>query len=179
MEVSSKFDSIMGVMSTISSVLFFVRHLPVSLFPCYFSRQFFTTNFPQRWQIVSHQFPNDGCRDVSIVVAEDISDARHLLPRNLRVTVFHVVGEVATCLRDNFDAALHNPLSLPIGLKGIKRHSLNATANTLDSLDNISKTWNKRRSGHQNTQIAAASMRCRNVLCRLSRVMISALHLRI
>src|SRR5216684_827016 len=36
---------------------------------------------------------------------------------NLRIPGLHLVGQVAACLGEDFDSALHQPSLLPIGLK--------------------------------------------------------------
>src|SRR5215469_3811942 len=74
-----------------------------------------------------------------------------------------------------FDPALHQPALAPVGLEGVDRDASHLASNVLYSLENVGKAQGERGCGHQNTRNADASIRDRRSLCRLSRVMISAL----
>jgi hypothetical protein len=73
-------------------------------------------------QISLRQLPYDGRHDAFVVVAQHLADARHFLPRNFRMMSFQFIREVAARLGNNLDAALDEPLPLPISLKNIERH---------------------------------------------------------
>jgi len=64
------------------------------------------------------------------------------------MTGFQFIREVATRLGNNLDAALYEPLPLPIGLKSIERYIHQYGMNTFDSLDDVHQTGNGRRCSH-------------------------------
>lgn len=85
-----------------------------AVFSTLFRSEFRAANFFQCRQIGLHQLPQDRCRNVLVVVAQDVADPGNFLPWDFRVTRFQLVRKVTTCLGNNFHAALHEPLSLPI-----------------------------------------------------------------
>lgn len=50
---------------------------------------------------------------------------------------FQLVGEVAACLGDDLDAALNEPLSLPVGLELLNRYIPDRLTDALDSLYHV------------------------------------------
>ena len=63
--------------------------------------QFLTADFFQKRQIGLHQLPYDGRSDAFVVVAQNVADARHFLPRNLWMTGLQFIREVAARLGNN------------------------------------------------------------------------------
>jgi hypothetical protein len=55
-------------------------------------------------------------------MAQHVADAGNLSPRNFRILRFDLIGEVAAGLRNDFNAALNDPLTLPIRLVSFKRY---------------------------------------------------------
>jgi hypothetical protein len=48
--------------------------------------------------------------------------------------------QVTACLGNDLDAALNEPLALPVGLKGIEQHVSDYRTNALDRFNNVCKT---------------------------------------
>ena len=81
--------------------------------------------------------PTSSWITLSCFPAQHAAYARYFLPRDFRMTGFHFVREVATRLGNNLDAALDEPLPLPIGLKDIEGHIPKDDMNAFDSLDDV------------------------------------------
>ena len=81
--------------------------------------------------------PYDGRGDAFVVVAQNVADARHFLPRNFWMTGFEFIREVAARLRNDLDAALYKPLPLPVSLKNIERYIPYYGMNAFNGLDDV------------------------------------------
>ena len=55
-------------------------------------------------------------------MTENVADTSDFRSRDLWMARFQLVGEVAACLGDDLDAALNEPLSLPVGLELVIAH---------------------------------------------------------
>jgi len=64
------------------------------------------------------------------------------------VTSFQLIREVPTCLGNNLDTALYEPLPLPIALKSIERQIRQYGMDAFDSLDDVSQAGNERTCSH-------------------------------
>ena len=64
------------------------------------------------------------------------------------MTGLQVLRAVAARLGNNLDAALDEPLPLPIGLKNIERHIPQHEMNAFDSLDDVRQAGNERTRSH-------------------------------
>ena len=80
------------------------------------NRQFFPANLMQKGEIGLRQLPYHRRCDVSVVVAQHIADARHFLPRDFGMARFQFVREMAARFGNDLDAALDQPLPLPVRL---------------------------------------------------------------
>ena len=86
----------------------------LQIFALHHSRQFIAANCFQRRQIILRQFPqNIGC-NLIIGMPEKVADIGNFSPRNHRVTVFHLVTQMPTVLRDDCDTALNQPTLFPV-----------------------------------------------------------------
>ena len=64
------------------------------------------------------------------------------------MTCFHLVGQMAARLGDNFDSALYKPLPLPISVKKIERYIPQNEMNAFDRLDDIHQSGDDRSRFH-------------------------------
>ena len=77
-------------------------------------------DFVERREIVVHERPHDLGGDAFVVVAQHIADSGYLASWDLRMARFEIVGQMAACLGDDFDATLNEPLLAPVSLKRIE-----------------------------------------------------------
>ena len=120
----------------------------ITLFAGKLYRQFFAADFLQGRKIGLRQLPHDGRGDAVVVVAQHVADARHFLPRDFGMTRFQLICEVAAGLGNNLDAALDEPLPLPIILENIEWDIPQHGTNPLDGLDDVRQAGNERTCGH-------------------------------
>lgn len=139
-----------------------------------FQLDFLAAGFLQGGKIRPRQLPYDWRSNALIVVAQHVADACYFPPRNARVTGLHLVGEVAACFGNNLDTPFHDPLSLPVILENLERHIPQYISNAFDRLDEIGQARSEGALRRQNTRTAVASICGRKILCKLSRVMTSA-----
>jgi hypothetical protein len=55
---------------------------------------------------------------------------------------------VTACFRDDLDATLDKPLSLPVGFKNIERQIAEHSTNALNGFNNVRKAEDGRPRGH-------------------------------
>jgi hypothetical protein len=72
-------------------------------------------------QVLAHKLPEDWCCNFFIAVAENVADAGDFGPRDIRVTRLHLWRQMPAGLGNDLNATLHEPMPLPVGLKGIER----------------------------------------------------------
>src|SRR5438445_4561647 len=101
------------------------------------TRKFNLANLLQYGQVNLHQFLHDWRRDILVTVAQYIADPRHFVPRNFWMTGFQLIAEMPACLGNNQDAALDQPLLLPIDLERVERRIAQHRVDTLDRLNNV------------------------------------------
>jgi len=65
-----------------------------------FHREFFAADFLQGRKIGLRQLPYDRRGDAFVVVAQHVTDASHLLPRDFRMASFQLIREAAARLLD-------------------------------------------------------------------------------
>ena len=61
-----------------------------------------------------------GRGDVSVIVPQHVPDPGHLGPGDIGIPGFKFGGKTAARFGDNFDAALDQPLLLPIGFESVE-----------------------------------------------------------
>ncbi len=110
--------------------------------------ELFAADYFQRKEIGLRQLPYNGRSDAFVIVAQDVPDACHLAPRDVRMTSFQFICKVAACLGNYLDSAFDEPLPLPVSLENLQRHIPDHAANTLDGLDDVRETWNQGTGGH-------------------------------
>src|SRR5207244_925492 len=129
----------------------------------------------KRRKIVAHNVPEHVVGDAVILMAQDIADARHFRPFDVRMPRLEFVAEVAAGFGNDLNAALDQPAFTPVGLEGHKGNLGHFCLDQLDGFNNVSQARGERAFGHQNTWSAEASMRCFRSGWRLRRVVMSAL----
>lgn len=72
-----------------------------------------------------------------VIVAQDVADACDLGPRNLGMPLLHVYGQVTAGLGNDLDAAFHDPLIAPIGLKDFQWNAAQKSAYPLTCFDYV------------------------------------------
>jgi hypothetical protein len=107
-----------------------------------FRGEFCTADFSYFGQISSHEFPNDRRSDVFVVVTQYVANASYFLPRDCRVPRFQLVCEMSAGLRNNLNAPLNQPLSLPIVFERFERHIPQHAMNAIDRLYDVRQTGN-------------------------------------
>src|SRR5215510_8718908 len=80
-------------------------------------QEFLAADSFERCEVIPHQFPDDRRGDLSVFVAQDVPEASNFRPRDFRVASLQVCCEMAACLRDDFEAALYQPLFLPVSFE--------------------------------------------------------------
>ena len=66
--------------------------------------------------VANHRAPHVRC-DTLTCVPQDMADSGHLRPRDFWVPSLQVVGQMAAGLRDDFNAAFHEPPLTPVAAK--------------------------------------------------------------
>ena len=112
------------------------------------NRQFVAANLMQKREIGLSQLPHHGRCDVSVVVAQHIADARHFLPRDFGMARFQFVREMAARLGNDLDAALDQPLPLPVRLERFERYFPQHPANAFDRFGDVSHAKDERPGVH-------------------------------
>src|SRR5215472_4352084 len=69
--------------------------------------------FLQLEKLVADNTPDDTVGKSRIIMAQHVSDARNLLPRNFRPLALCHIRNTATGFRNDFDATLHQPAHFP------------------------------------------------------------------
>jgi hypothetical protein len=70
---------------------------------CLLPRQLLAADFLQGRRVVTHHAPQHIVRDMLGIVAQYISDAGNLRPRNVRVPGFQLVAEMTAGFGDDFN----------------------------------------------------------------------------
>jgi hypothetical protein len=135
--------------------------------------QFLTASPLQRRYVVPDHAPDNVSGDALICMAQHIANIGNVFPGNCRMASFQVSCQVSIVLRNDFDVSLHEPLFFPIGLVRIEVEISQHLPDVFNRFNDVNQAWNRRTGGHQKTCRADASIRCRNTLWRLSRVMMS------
>ena len=144
-------------------------------------RQLFTTDHFQSRQIFSNKRPHDGCRDIFVIVAQHIADTGHFMPRDFRMPGFQFIREMAACFRK---------ISTPRSTSHCLCHAVSNVSREMplpsqcvdafDGLDDIRQPEEQAEARHsEHVDGSFFDLPALRVLCRLSRVMISAFRPRI
>src|SRR5438132_2000621 len=97
-----------------------------------FSGQFLAADRLRGRQIILDELPHDRGGDALVIVAQYVADARDLRPRYLRMPGLELIRQMTACLRDDFNAAFHQPALAPIGLEGVDRNARHLAVEVLD-----------------------------------------------
>lgn len=124
--------------------------------------------------VIAYKLPEDSGGNIFVPVAQDIADAGDLRPRDFRMASLHAGGQVAAGFGYDFNAALDQPVPLPVAFQRFNREITQCLADAGRRLDDVIKPQSDRAPRHQNTGTASASTLARSALWMLSRVMMSA-----
>jgi hypothetical protein len=80
-----------------------------------------SATFFQDGQALDDELPDDGGRNSSVIMSQDVADAGDLSPRDMWVPRFELVGKMAARLRNHLKTTLHEPLASPITLESLER----------------------------------------------------------
>jgi hypothetical protein len=88
-----------------------------------------------RWCLtISHRSGGDICR---YCVPQNVADGRDLWARDIRVSTLQLLRQTPTCLRDDFNPALDDPLLFPVLSERLERRGTCFFADVFNRLNDV------------------------------------------
>ena len=113
---------------------------------------------PFQWpEVFIGDLPQQSRRQTIVIMPQHVPDAGDFPPRDFRVAVLDVIGEMATGFGDDLEGALDDEPDTPIVLKRFEFVFRYDRAYVVEGLDHVVQARKVRFLSHQNTRTASFS----------------------